>query len=128
MPCLVSHGSEKQSRTWQSIRGRRCTLSSAPSKETTHHRTEAGDFPGDAPAQKKLVRVVIQSETGRNPECPSRRQVPGNDRRHVMRGLMKAEVVAVAEAAVHFGARGKVLRAKRAAVWGSLQGERTAGA
>lgn len=69
----------------------------ATSEQPADCCAEAGELPGDAPAQQETVAVVIQAETWRQAQGPVRRKVPRHDGREVARRFMQAEAVAVSE-------------------------------
>src|SRR5215472_16503354 len=101
-------------------------LSSAPSKQPAEHRPETRNLVRNAPTQKEAMTIVVEAEARRKPERPIRWQIPGNDRGQIVRSFMKAKVVAIAEATVHFDARAEVLSAKRATLRGGFERERPA--
>src|SRR5712664_388519 len=103
-------------------------LSLAASKGPANHRTEPGSFPRDSPAQEEAMAVVVQTKAGRNPQRPAGRHIPGENGRQVLRSIMKTKTLPVTQAAIHLGAANEVLRTESAALRGSLQSERPAGA
>src|SRR5205814_8106390 len=70
----------------------------------------------------------VQSEARRNPQGPAGRYIPSENRRQVMRSVVKTKTVPVTETAIHLDPANEVLPTERAALRGSFQSERTAGA
>src|SRR5271166_5531108 len=67
------------------------------------------------------MAVVIEAESGRKAQRPIRRQIPGNNRRKVVRRIVQTETVPVTEAAIHLNAGDEVLRAETATLRGRFQ-------
>src|SRR5260370_8262930 len=99
-------------------------LSLAASKHPANHRTEAGYFPRDAPAHEEAMAVVVETKAGRNPQRPAGRQIPAKNGRQVLRSIMKAKTVPVAQAAIHLDAANEVLRTETTTLPRSLQSYR----
>src|SRR6267154_3554554 len=74
------------------------------------------------------MAVVVQAKARRQAQRPIRRQVPCNNWCQVMRRIMQAETVAVAEPAVHLNSGDKILAAETTALCRGLQCQGTAGA
>src|SRR2546429_9673329 len=81
-----------------------------------------------APAHEQAMAVIVQSEARRNPQGPAGRYIPSENRRQVMRSVVKTKTVPVTETAIHLDPANEVLPTERAALRGSFQSERTAGA
>src|SRR5215467_7838748 len=92
-------------------------------EKPANHRAKPADLPRYAPPQKKLVAIVVEAEPGGNAKRPPGRQIPPEDRRRVMRGIVQAEMITIAQAAVHFDSGNEILRAESAAFGGSLQAQ-----
>jgi len=80
------------------------------------------------PTQQQSMTVVVQSEATRKTDCPIRREIPGDDWGEVMRRVVQAGTLRVAQASVHFHSGYKILWAEIAAVRRSSQREWTTGA
>src|ERR1700726_4319292 len=92
-----------------------CICSLLIPKKAAEHFAEPRNFSGNAPTQEKAMTVVIQPKARRNAHGPIRGYVPDRNRSEVVGSVLKAETVAVAEAAVHFQTSRKVLRTKSTA-------------
>src|ERR1700676_681050 len=104
------------------------SFSSLSSEEMAYHFREPGKLSRYTPPHKESMAVVVQTKARRHAKCPPGRQIPGRDRRDVLRGIVQSRMVAVAERAVHFDAGREVLRAKTAPIRRRLQRQRAAGA
>ena len=74
------------------------------------------------------MTVVVEAEARRQTEGPVGGQVPGNDGREIVRGIVQAKTVAVAESAVEFDSGDEILRAETTVLGGGFQSQRTTGA
>src|SRR2546429_6086731 len=54
-----------------------------------------------APAHEQAMAVIVQSEARRNPQGPAGRYIPSENRRQVMRSVVKTKTVPVTETAIH---------------------------
>src|ERR1700740_607520 len=97
---------------------RESTGAAASSEQAPHLAAEAADFVGHAPTQKQAMRVVVQPKTGRNRERNSIRQLPGDERREIVRCAGEREPCRSPESSVHLRAHDKILGAEIAALRG----------
>jgi len=74
------------------------------------------------------MTIVVEAEARRQTEGPVGGQVPGNDGREIVRGIVQAKTVAVAESAVEFDSGDEILRAETTVLGGGFQSQRTTGA
>jgi hypothetical protein len=103
-------------------------VSSLSSEEMAYHFSEPGKLSRYTPPHQKSMAAVVQTKARRHAKCPPGRQIPGRDRRDVLRGIVQSHMVAVAEGAVHFNAGREILGAKTAPIRRRLQRQRAAGA
>src|SRR5260370_27178991 len=97
-----------------------------PSEDPPNGCAKARELARDTPTQKKTMAVVIQAEPGRQAQDPVRWHVPCNRWRQVMRGIVQAETMAIAQTPVHLDSSNKILPANTASLRRSLQGQRAA--
>src|ERR1700751_459809 len=96
------------------------------SKPARQGRTESRKLSRNAPAQQELMAVVVQPKSGRQPQSPARRQIPGDKRRQIMRFFRESEAGTIPQASVHLDASHEILPAETAAFGGGLQRQRPA--
>src|SRR5205823_40510 len=88
----------------------------APPKGSRDHLAKTGNFAGDAPARDQAVAIVVQAETLREAEAPTRTETPRQRWRQIVRCLLQAEMMAVAEATIHFHTDEEIFATEIAAV------------
>jgi len=66
------------------------------------------------------MTLIVQAESRGQAQSPVRRQIPGDDRRQVMRSVVQPKGVTVTESAVHLDSGNEILTAERTALGGGL--------
>ena len=74
------------------------------------------------------MAVVVEAKAGREAKCPVRRKIPGNYRGEIVRGLVQAKAVTVAESAIHFDSGDEVFAAETATLGRRFESQGMAGA
>ena len=72
------------------------------------------------------MAVVIQPKTGGQSQRPAGREVPADDGRQIMRGLVETEAVTITQTAIHLDTRDEIFPTEAATPGGSFESQRPA--
>src|SRR5262249_25042868 len=96
------------------------------SEQLPHLLAKSGDLVRVSKPDEGAVAVRGKPPCGFDFQSHIIREVPGEGRSQIMRGMPKREMVYVAKASVEFESHSEVLRTERALLRGSGQGQRAA--